>query len=221
MSYRVPKLPDAVVAEWVKANAFDLFQTHSDRINWWRVSGLGSLSVDFLWRFAERLHWHVVPTSQPVPEDLIEAIHRQHPIVLDWSTLGRVLPLSPEFLERHLHRFSWFELSLNPHLTESFIRSHQADVLWMWITFGACYRQHISNEFIAEFQDRLYLNHLPPERLFVLGPLIHADRRLTLSTCHRVVDAGRQIANTLMWHVVYLEDWLVVWAMAWMGVSQQ
>lgn len=207
--------PDQLLS-LIQSGQFDQIKAWSACLNWRRVSSLDGLTEPFVREFAPRLCWDTMATTQCLPEALIVEMDRAYPTLIKWNELAATQPFNDAFLEEHLHRFDWYDLSMNPHLSEAFIRRHADELYWTELCTAACQMPHISNQLIVQFQDRIPTLCLPVSRLFcVLGQLRQTKHFRHLE--FQIYDYADDLQKKLKLNVMYLEDWLVVWAMTWVG----
>lgn len=203
----------ADLARVIQARRFNQIKQWAPFLNWRRVSVLDGLTVPFIRMFADYLCWKSLGATQTLPLSLIFEVDHAHPDLIPWHVLASAQPFPEEFLEQYHDRLDWEALSMNPYLTEGFIRRH-ADQLNLWeVSSSACYMRHVSNQLIVDFQDHMMIMGLPVERVLVImkeGQLTARNLDPNLVTFLDI--RTDELCYELLESTLYLEDWLVVWA---------
>lgn len=204
-------LPFSHMLEWIRTDAFDRIDVHATQIDWYPVAALEGLSHAFVLRYAPKLHWALLLSTQTVPVTLIEQLDREQPDRLVWHSIASCQPMTTSFIERNLHRMTWSDLSLNPYLTEAFIRRYADQLRWDFLAWHAFTQEHISNTFLVEFQGHIPLELLPEGRLFLVCNRLALSPQTAKRIYWPITNYHTFLEYKFPRDVVYLEDWLLLW----------
>lgn len=213
MSPRTPVYAAPHVEEWIQTNRLDLLRHHCDRVDWYTVSVSPHLSASIIDAFVDKLDWFALcQCGVPIPEELLWK-HSDHLTPMCWLILGVRQRFSEEIL-RHFHaHIGWYIISTSQRLSPAFMQEFAGSI--RWVAFVAAQEPPPSPQWIIAHEARCGLSALPAERLvYLMGPQVFQLTTLQPMNWQALKDFGARQERRFTQAVVFLEDWLVLWATA-------